>query len=227
MSRNRNRDRGRIEGQWAASRYEVLDSPAWKATSFGARALYIALVRQLSYSRLNNGKVFLSTRDAAEELGARQMSIGRWYRELEHYGFIVMTSAGHLGVEGKGRAANWRLTDWAWGNGCERTRDYLKWDGVLFQGPHHQNHPPSKTRPPKTESRSTPRFRVKHTPLHAPEAHPASGPPKSEAHPASYGGGYPDSAGLELGADRAGDCRDCRWSGPEKEDPFDGGWGEG
>jgi hypothetical protein len=174
---NRKPDKGRIPGQWVASRYEVLDSRAWKAMSFGARALYIALLRRLSHSLSNNGKVFLSTRDAAEELGTRQMNIGRWYRELQHYGFIVMTSPGFLGVEGKGRAARWRLTDWPYG--CERTRDYLKWDGTLFEE--------------KIESRSTRRFRVKHTPLHTSEAHAASGPPKSEAHAASYRPPHPEA----------------------------------
>jgi hypothetical protein len=168
----RYKDKGRIEGQWAASRYQVLDSPAWRATSFGARALYIALVRQLSHSRFNNGNVFLSTRDAAEELGTRQMNIGPWYQELRHYGFIVMTSQSRLGSEGKGRAAEWRLTDWDWGPGCEKTREYLKWDGAMFDK--------------KIFSRSTRRFRVKHTPLHTPEAHAASGPPKSEADAASH-----------------------------------------
>lgn len=170
MSR-KHRDKGRIQGVWTPSRHEVLDLPAWKAMSFGARALYIALLRNLSREYQNNGKVFLSTRDAAEQLGTRQMNIGEWYRELEHYGFIVMTCAGHLGVEGKGKAASWRLTDWGLGKGCNPTKEYLKWDGTLFD---------------RKISRSTPRFRVKHTPLHTSEAHAASGPPKSEAHAASY-----------------------------------------
>jgi hypothetical protein len=160
MSR-RHQEKGRIPGQWTASRHEVLDSPAWKAMSMGARVLYIALLRELSMSRFNNGKVWLPTRRAAEQLGTRQMNIGRWYRELEHYGFIVMTEGAHLGVEGKGRSAKWRLTDWALGPGCERTCEYLKWDGVIFA-------------PKKTESRSTRRFRVKHMPLHVSEAHAAS-----------------------------------------------------
>jgi hypothetical protein len=165
---SKNRERGRISGQWAASRYEVLDSPAWKAMSFGARALYIALVRELSYSRLNNGNVFLSTRDAAEQLGTRQVNIGPWYQELEHYGFVVMTSPSCLGVEGRGRAARWRLTDWTYGPGCERTREYLKWDGTLFDKKISRS-----ARPLQGEAHV--RFiQVKRT--------SASGPPKSEAH---------------------------------------------
>jgi hypothetical protein len=169
----RHQEKGRIPGQWTASRHEVLDSPAWKTMSFGARALYIALLRELSMSRFNNGEVFLSTRAAAEQLGTRQMNIGRWFRELQHYGFIVMTSAGHLGVEGKGRSAHWRLTDWTLGKGCERTREYLQWDGTLFDKPKPRNRPYKKIFP-------------KHMPLQG-EAHAASGTLKSEAHAASYG----------------------------------------
>jgi len=60
----------------------------------------------------NNGRLFLSQRDAQEEMGCGvRDSISRWYRELQHYGFIVMTNAGGLGVDGKGKAPHWRLTE--------------------------------------------------------------------------------------------------------------------
>ena len=71
MSRKRDiKASGRIPGQWVGVRWEVLDSPAWKAMSPGARLLYICLLRRLSYNNFNNGKIFRSTRDAAEEIGA-------------------------------------------------------------------------------------------------------------------------------------------------------------
>jgi hypothetical protein len=62
---------------------------AWKQMSMGARLLYIALIKPLSFNRDNNGKIFLSTRHAAKQLGANKHSISIWFRELEHYGFIV------------------------------------------------------------------------------------------------------------------------------------------
>ena len=37
--------------------------------------------------------------------------IGRWFRELQHYGFIVMTKLGCLGLDGKGKSPHWRLTE--------------------------------------------------------------------------------------------------------------------
>ena len=40
--------------------------------SMGARMLYIALIKNLSFNADNNGKIFLATRKAAAELGASQ-----------------------------------------------------------------------------------------------------------------------------------------------------------
>ena len=39
--------------------------------------------------------------DEEEMGGSNRDSIGRWFRELQHYGFIVMTNPGGLGVDGK------------------------------------------------------------------------------------------------------------------------------
>jgi hypothetical protein len=128
----RHKDKGRIPGQWTAIRWELMESRAWKQMSMGARMLYIALIKPLSFNRDNNGKIFLATRNAAEELGANQRVICIWFRELEHYGFIVMTEPGN-----SVRVPRWRITDVGWGvldgKSIEATKDYLKWDGVLFE----------------------------------------------------------------------------------------------
>ena len=55
----------------------ILDSPAWKAMSHGARVLYVALKRRYSSNFKNNGKVFLSQRDASEEIGSHHNQIAR------------------------------------------------------------------------------------------------------------------------------------------------------
>jgi hypothetical protein len=69
----------------------------------------------------------------------------RWYRELQHYGFIVQTRAGSLGLDGKGKAPHWRLTELphedvveVLGGTTKRTRfsatkEYLIWDGTVFR----------------------------------------------------------------------------------------------
>jgi hypothetical protein len=131
-NRNKIYSKGRIEGQWTAVRYEVMQSAAWKHMSMGARILYIALIKNLSFQADNNGKIFLATRKAAEDIGASQRAVCFWFRELEHFGFIVQTEPGT-----SMRAARWRITDVGWGKldgkSIERTKDYLKWDGELFE----------------------------------------------------------------------------------------------
>jgi len=73
---SRYKDKGRIPGQYTAIRWEILDSAAWKQMSMGARLLYIALIKPLSFNRDNNGKIFLSTRHAAKQLGAKSTDGG-------------------------------------------------------------------------------------------------------------------------------------------------------
>jgi hypothetical protein len=118
----------------------TLASPAWKQLSFGARSLYVVLRSFLRNDNLNNGKVFRSHRDAAADLGTSSTrSIQRWFRELEHYGFIVKTAGACLGVDGDGIAAHWRLTECstfdAKGNHIAPTRDFERWDGTPFDDP--------------------------------------------------------------------------------------------
>jgi hypothetical protein len=110
----------------------TLATPAWRAMSLGARSLYVALK-----SRHNLGKqnaVYLSIRDAAEELDSNKDHIGRWYRELQHYGFAVLVTPGRIAAKGtKGRAAHWRLTD-CWHDGQPPTKDFERWNGIKFRG---------------------------------------------------------------------------------------------
>ena len=116
---------------------ETLATPAYRELSFGARALFTAL-RARCFR--NNGRVYLSHRDAGEEMGhGSRNQIANWYRELAHYGFIVQTEAASLGVDGKGKATHWRITDLPARKGNNEleppTKDFLQWDGVVFE-PH-------------------------------------------------------------------------------------------
>src|SRR3954467_11752765 len=89
----------------------TLAAPAWRAMSHGARSLYVALKHRYSSNFKNNGRIYLSYRDARKEIGSGFEEIGNWFRELQHFGFIVMTQAGCLGLEGEGLAPHWRLTE--------------------------------------------------------------------------------------------------------------------
>jgi hypothetical protein len=139
---------------------EVLDSPAWKAMSHGARSLYVALKRRYVHNFKNNGRIYLSQRDARKEIGSSPNEIVRWYRELQHYGFIVLIEAGCLGVSGKGKAPRWRLTEAAYMRGTSSkgmedmpTKDFMRWNGVRFS-----RHHPGGDDKAKTESRYAPRY---------------------------------------------------------------------
>jgi hypothetical protein len=119
----------------------TVQTPAWKAMNYGARILYHDLCGFLRFDNLNNGKVYRAYREAAHDLGTKSTrSVQRWFRELEHYGFIVMTTAPCLGVYGDGIGAHWRITEYpsfdAKGTHIAPTRDFDRWDGVLFDDPH-------------------------------------------------------------------------------------------
>jgi hypothetical protein len=113
------------------------NSLAWRTMSFPARLLYIALKGRVLKSR---NTAFLSHRDAAKEIGCARSSVGNWFNELQHYGFVVMESPGCLGVEGKGKSPHWRLPELgqtskasAGGVWEPPTNDFLKWDGTRYQ----------------------------------------------------------------------------------------------
>src|SRR5262245_9253190 len=128
--------KNKIEGPFVALLITTLDSPAWQALSHGAKWLYVALKRRKSN---NSNRAFISYRTASREIGSSQKKIREWFAELRHYGFIALVTPHSLGVDGKGKAPHWRLTE------CGRTsrqsenglfepptNDFLRWDGVLF-----------------------------------------------------------------------------------------------
>ena len=110
---------------------DTIKTEAWKALSHGARSLYAVLKGRYNINLQN--AVWVSTRDAEEELGqhSTRPNVMRWFRELQHYGFIVMVSPAHHGVNGHGKAPHWRLTE-EWYLGKAPTRDFLSWDGTPF-----------------------------------------------------------------------------------------------
>ena len=110
---------------------DTIKTEAWKALSHGARSLYAVLKGRYNINLQN--AVWVSTRDAEEELGrySTRRNVMRWFRELQHCGFIVMVSPAHHGVNGHGKAPHWRLPE-EWYLGKAPTRDFLSWDGIRF-----------------------------------------------------------------------------------------------
>jgi hypothetical protein len=149
---------------------DMLDAPATKALSHGAFRLYVALKRECNpdIAERRNGRVYLSLRRAQEEMRSKRGQIARWYRELAHYGFIVMTEAGCLGLEGKGRAPRWRLTELGFMNDPP-TKDFLRWNGVKFRDQEIQNPGPENG--------------TAVVPKMGPPVVPKMGPPEAESGP--------------------------------------------
>jgi hypothetical protein len=137
-------NKGRL-GPFVPVMKDTMKTEAGKALSHGARSLYVAL-RAKYNSKLQNG-VYLSTRDAVKALGSHsnRRMVMRWFRELQYYGFTVMVSGACLGVEGKGKAPHYRLTE-EWYLGEKPTRDYLNWDGEVFHEQKNPAHYKSKKR---------------------------------------------------------------------------------
>lgn len=113
---------------------ETLSEPAWRDMSHGARSLYIALKGRYNIKTHNNGRIYLPVRTAVKEIGSHHDQICRWFKELQHYGFIVQTQPAYLGVEGKGRAPRWRLTELGYMRDPP-TRDFARWNGTSFAKP--------------------------------------------------------------------------------------------
>jgi hypothetical protein len=123
------KDKGRLP-PFVPLQHDMMDCPAWRMTSHGAKYLYIALKRRASYA---GNRSFLAYRLARQELKASPQKIKEWYAELQHYGFIELAQHGCLGVDGKGKAPHWRLTEKGNpGQDVFPTKEFLRWDGVLF-----------------------------------------------------------------------------------------------
>jgi hypothetical protein len=99
--------------------------------SHGAKWLYFLLRRRCYPNVEDNGRVFLSQREAAQILNSHRNHIARWFRELQHYDFIIMTTPGRLGLNGKGRAPRWLLPELPYKDAAP-TQNYLAWNGVPF-----------------------------------------------------------------------------------------------
>jgi hypothetical protein len=136
----RRRDKGKLP-PFVPLLKDTIASPAWRAMSPSARCVYIALKLRYSSNFKNNGRLYLSVRQAAKEVGVNKDTATRCFREIQHYGFGAITSGACLGVDGRGKAPHWRLTEVGY-MAEPPTRDFLRWDGTPF--PTSKNKSPSE-----------------------------------------------------------------------------------
>ena len=129
-----------INGLFVPLLISTIDLPAWREMSHGARSLYLALKRRHNATINNNGKIYLSQREAANILRSHTDYITRWFRELQHYGFIIMTAAGSVGVEGHGKAPHRRLTELEY-KAEPPSREFARWSGEPFKNKKTESRP--------------------------------------------------------------------------------------
>jgi hypothetical protein len=126
----RNKGKGKLPPFTALFKHTT-KSDAWRALSPGARSVFFFL--QSNHNTNMQNSVYLATRAGSAELGGvRAHNITRWLDELDHYGFIVKLEEYRLGVNGKGSAAEYRLTDRYYA-GKPPTYDFQNWTGELFK----------------------------------------------------------------------------------------------
>ena len=128
-----------------------------------------------SYNTKLQGGVYLSTRDAAKELGSHSHRdiVRRWFRELQYYGFIVMVSAGSPWRR-RPRQSTALAADRDATLPNRRHATFERWDGDAVS-----RRKARSTTPQKTESRTT-------RPAHrGPPVRSRPGPPVRSSHPPS------------------------------------------
>lgn len=90
----------------------TMQEPAWRALSPVAQCLYpwIKLEwRGLQHN--NNGKLRLSTRQAAERMGVSRNTAGRAFHDLQAKGFLIVTEHAMLGLGGQAKSPAYKVTE--------------------------------------------------------------------------------------------------------------------
>jgi len=118
--------------------------------------LWIELRGWLKNDWSNNGRMWLSDRDAEKAIGINKSTVVRAYAQNEHFGFLRQTSGGCLGSDGQGFAAHYRFTDLPYDT-HPPTRDFEKWDGSPFvykarRPSRRKQNPVRKMRTPRTQN---------------------------------------------------------------------------
>lgn len=91
----------------------MMETPAWRALSSAAQAIYPWLkLEWRGPNHNNNGRLSLSYRALCAKTGiASANTIARAFAELQAKGFIIVTATAHLGTDGTGRAHLYELTE--------------------------------------------------------------------------------------------------------------------
>ena len=127
--------------------HETMDSPAWRALSLAAKALYPAMKRKLGGNVGLNGRLAFSAREGAAYLGANKDTAARALLDLQAKGFLIAREVGSLGATGEGRASLYELTELGGGADGRPAAKFKKWDPVKdFEVAHGKGYGVRKSR---------------------------------------------------------------------------------
>lgn len=113
---------------WTQMLRNTMETPAWRALTTTGQALYPWLKLEWKGAKFNNnGKISLSVRDAAHRLGCNMKTAARAFHDLQAKGFLLLTSHGRMGVEGKGAPPTYEITELAMPGEQSGKKLFLHW----------------------------------------------------------------------------------------------------
>lgn len=125
---SRKKKPGSYKGQYTAMLRSTMETPAWRALSPVAQALFPWLRLEWRPGTNNNGKLSLAYRAAAKAMGvSKAETIGNAFRELQAKGFVVVHQVAALGVEGQGKSFEFEITDIEMPGTRKATRLFEQW----------------------------------------------------------------------------------------------------
>lgn len=124
----RDRKNERQAEHWTKMMRNTMETPAWRALSTTAQALYPWLKLEWKGAQFNNnGKISLAVRVAAERLGCNMKTAARAFHDLQAKGFLLLVNHGRLGAEGKGAPPTYEITELAMPGDQSAKKLYLNW----------------------------------------------------------------------------------------------------
>jgi hypothetical protein len=106
----------------------LMQTAGWRALGPTAQALYPWIRLEWHGPRANNnGKLRLSVRQAAERMGCGKNAAAQAFMALQEKGFLVVTEAARLGIEGGAKSPAYELTEISLPNQPSGRKLYQSW----------------------------------------------------------------------------------------------------
>lgn len=141
MSRKQDkRGRSKKEGRFLKLDHWLMDTDAFRHASAYAQALYGHLKRRYAGPGTNNGKLYLSVREAATLLNCSKSTAAIAFQELIELGFIRVSKPSGFSVKHRA-ATEYRLTEFTCDvTGELATKEFAKWKPEIQNTVQHMGH---------------------------------------------------------------------------------------